>query len=536
MQKKLPLINSAHGSETRNIINELIKLFNDMGYTYNESLQKAQDVLNEAKKTNNMNKDVQDQLDNLIIESGNANAEVSQARGGLPLLKDRLDKTDSQLVQTEERSYSRALLNKKKQTPSIVWIDDDGLNLAFDRLAPHARTHDIPMSFAVVTSWLDNGSSHTFSREEVVEAYREGFEILDHSYAHDFNYRPTEMTSDELREDLTKTKKIWADLGIPNNIHVIPFGANTPTTTNIYREFFDASIMTTLEETGGVPNFLPLNNYRLGRVSYTAPTEHILAKMDDAVGNNGLIIMMSHMGVDDYDEDKVNAIITNAKSKGLEWITMQEALNRFGNIANFGNVNFFDDNIIQADGTMSGDIGNKITSTLGNSFPINAPITHFKEKTTTSFTVPNPQADSYGLPINDGGYIDTVRAHDDGYSYQLFVSWRTGEIRLRKWDHNENEWKAWRTTGTTLASDNNYNLDTQPSRFDYGTTYSLTSQTVEEGSPEGNNGTLITHKTTMDSFIGRTFQEYHANTASLSVYKRRAMNNTTWSEWKKVSV
>ena len=99
MQKKLPLINSAHGSETRNIINELIKLFNGMGYTYNESLKKAQDVLNEAQKTNDMNVDVQNQLDNLVIESGNANAEVSQARGGFPLLKDRLDESDAHLAQ-----------------------------------------------------------------------------------------------------------------------------------------------------------------------------------------------------------------------------------------------------------------------------------------------------------------------------------------------------------------------------------------------------------------------------------------------------
>ena len=50
MQNKLPLINSAHGPETRNIINELIKLFNGMGYTYNEALQKARDVLDEAQK------------------------------------------------------------------------------------------------------------------------------------------------------------------------------------------------------------------------------------------------------------------------------------------------------------------------------------------------------------------------------------------------------------------------------------------------------------------------------------------------------
>ena len=99
MQKKLPSINSAHGSETRNIINELIKLFNGMGYTYDEALQKAHNVLNEAKKTNDMNKDVQTQINNLILSDGKSDAEVIQARGRHPILKDRLDESDTQLTQ-----------------------------------------------------------------------------------------------------------------------------------------------------------------------------------------------------------------------------------------------------------------------------------------------------------------------------------------------------------------------------------------------------------------------------------------------------
>ena len=33
----IPYIGSQHDSETRNIINELIRLFNKMGYSYEES-------------------------------------------------------------------------------------------------------------------------------------------------------------------------------------------------------------------------------------------------------------------------------------------------------------------------------------------------------------------------------------------------------------------------------------------------------------------------------------------------------------------
>src|SRR5699024_11817580 len=68
------------------------------------SLSKAQNILNEAKKTNNMNKDVQRQLDNIILENGNSEAEVVQARGEENLLSKRLDKIDYEVDRTYTRS------------------------------------------------------------------------------------------------------------------------------------------------------------------------------------------------------------------------------------------------------------------------------------------------------------------------------------------------------------------------------------------------------------------------------------------------
>ena len=96
VQKKLPLINSAHGTETRNIINELIRIFNSMGYTYDEALSKAHDVLNEAQQTNDMNKNVQQQIDNVIKGVADPTSEVAQARGPFELLNQRLEDYDKQ--------------------------------------------------------------------------------------------------------------------------------------------------------------------------------------------------------------------------------------------------------------------------------------------------------------------------------------------------------------------------------------------------------------------------------------------------------
>lgn len=72
-----------------------------------EHIYNANIILNTAQDTNLENKEVQAQLDNLIIESGNANAEVTQAREGHPLLKDRINSVETKL---EDNLNSRGIL------------------------------------------------------------------------------------------------------------------------------------------------------------------------------------------------------------------------------------------------------------------------------------------------------------------------------------------------------------------------------------------------------------------------------------------
>ncbi|WP_353419219.1 glycosyl hydrolase family 28-related protein (plasmid) [Staphylococcus delphini] len=64
--------------------------------------QKSEDALSQ-------NKDVQTQIDGLVIESGNANAEVSQARGGFDLLNTRLADADNKIDNTERVLNVKAL-------------------------------------------------------------------------------------------------------------------------------------------------------------------------------------------------------------------------------------------------------------------------------------------------------------------------------------------------------------------------------------------------------------------------------------------
>lgn len=131
VQKKLPLINSAHGSETRNIINELIASFNAMGYTYSQALKKAHEAIKEAQRVNNQNVNVQKQLDDFIANSGTSDTEVVQARGEHDLLNHRLNHADlisqqtdfTQLVK-DRTGFNRGSLKKIDNAMFEVTLDN----------------------------------------------------------------------------------------------------------------------------------------------------------------------------------------------------------------------------------------------------------------------------------------------------------------------------------------------------------------------------------------------------------------------------
>lgn len=86
-----------------NINDNFDQLFKDFGRT-TELKEFASRVLTEALQTNQMNSNVQAQLNGLVIESGNANAEVSQARGGFGVLDERLNNISEKNVRNFEQT------------------------------------------------------------------------------------------------------------------------------------------------------------------------------------------------------------------------------------------------------------------------------------------------------------------------------------------------------------------------------------------------------------------------------------------------
>lgn len=108
----------------------------DVKNTNSTLIYDAEQAVEQAQAVNAENKNVQKQLNNLIIESGNANAEVSQARGTHEVLNERLNTMDTEidnaeneahayLEKTEDISVKGAYAYKMMNTSPEEWLGND---------------------------------------------------------------------------------------------------------------------------------------------------------------------------------------------------------------------------------------------------------------------------------------------------------------------------------------------------------------------------------------------------------------------------
>ncbi|WP_040929064.1 hypothetical protein [Nosocomiicoccus massiliensis] len=121
-------IGSIFDRNNRNAMNDNFEYLFEGSKRINVLSDKADSVLNEAKKTNDMNKNVQQQINTLIAENGTSDAEVLQARidaegNEYPVLKDRLDESDAQLADIGQQKADKTYVDTKLSDISVLQIN-----------------------------------------------------------------------------------------------------------------------------------------------------------------------------------------------------------------------------------------------------------------------------------------------------------------------------------------------------------------------------------------------------------------------------
>lgn len=516
VQKKLPSINNAHGPETRNIINELIKLFNGMGYTYNESLSKAQNILNEAKKTNNMNKDVQRQLDNIILENGNSEAEVVQARGEENLLSKRLDKIDYEV----DRTYTKST-NKTK--PLISFYLDDGYQQDYTLVYPTAKSLGVPVTVCLHnTGWLISNKS---ALDEMIS---DGWEV----HSHTVKDEDLRLLSYEAQYQTMKdNKRFLEDKGYIAEGLCYPRGFSNEDTLRATRELFKVGMSSDFTDP---INKTPIDSYHVKRLlTDMRSLDSLKATVDETIEKGGWLVLYSHTNTFPANpsyQQKYLDIMEYVANSSAEAVTVGEALEYYENTLDIGDkVNNGEYAKIGADGIAeftsvpyvvdkkNDDINNR----LGTDFRAG-----FVSINKYPSTAPS------NIPFNNGiGTLYTDRTFEHlgltGTNATQEFKDSNGRVHSRQFI-SATGWNDWVTQGViNTARTKNYTNDSPSADFPTGkitVTEFLSSH--NSGLPSTGIGTLITNKTASANTFFQIFYPYNNN----SFYKRY-WNSGTWSDW-----
>lgn len=445
----------------------------------------------------------------------------------------------SQLENIEEEMFKSSLLLHKRTRTMFVWHDDDGHRGVYTKLAPLLREYGIVMSVAVITNRPHgfpiaglpayDPNDKYMSYEQMKELENEGLvEFIPHSHTHNINHRLTDMTIEEMHEELSTNKKIMKQLGWNHKDFVYPFGSFNDKVISVVRQYFRSAF-----KVSGGPLLTPFNQFAIDRIRVDAPAtfEEIKEDIDKAFENNTLGVLTTH--VDQYgglDLQKMRQVIEYILSNGGEFVTTAEAINEFGNVLQVGS------NSISHDGKITGkEIG--VYREGGTDYEPNAPITEFPKGTVTRIRVRRTDLSPYGLLADSrrqGGYgvLETHRGYrEDVYSYQLFINLENNTKQIRRWLDDQNKWGKWEDLSNVSyikKSKNNY----KPSEYpDLKTT--IEKVRVDEAADYGleSAGILYTQKDIENLFTHQIFVPISSGITAYGMKVRNGTGNDSWTDW-----
>lgn len=200
---------------------------------------------------------------------------------------------------------------------------------------------------------LAHGSGN-LGKEEVVELYKEGFDIASHTHTH-FNLVSGGRTLDEIDEDIAKGRLVLNSLGIDCPMFVAPQGARTPDIDAIIRRYHKADFISSASNRQlPYANIPPIHSMTLNRVSFDAAENGVstLAKckqaVDEAIDFGGWVIFTVHPNYGEYLEDTnplgweerrqdLRDLIDYVKSLDVPILTAKSAFEFYQNMEELGN-------------------------------------------------------------------------------------------------------------------------------------------------------------------------------------------------------
>lgn len=502
----------------------------------NEMINYASNVLSDAERYNKMNQDVQQQINNLVLDKGQSDAEVVQARGYSKVLNERLTKIEENEDKIDTRRAYQSLVSKRTNKPMITWIDDDGHVGVYDKLVPLLREYGIKMTSAIVTNFghgfpLKGAVPHDpkfMSYEQMKEIEDEGLlEYVCHTHTHNIQHKLTDMTEEELHEELSTNQNIIRELGWNHRHLVYPFGEFNDNVIRVVKQYFDSAFNTRGGtgpfNVGNIPEY-PFNQFAISRVRCDAPSEleDIKKMIDKAVAENKWIIVYTH--IDQYgglDIAKMRGVIEHALSQGLEFVSVEEGINEYGNLAQLKDLT------ISADGQVFSDKLGVVqyNSNLGDN---NLSRDNFLENKFEVKRIRGVDAPDYKLP--GAGILITFKNSESAYDFQKFIQTNGQAVDdlMRYTDRTTGQWSDWQYNHSYVRKDDELNPNSPLTSFPVNKVSLIKVISTEAGNYGLPGAGMV--EVYRDQEDGYSFQRFNPhNSTKNGVYTRKYDNG--WAAW-----
>lgn len=346
-------------------------------------------------------------------------------------LRETNDYTDS--------SYSNLNSGKKGIKPLMTFICDDATIADVSKIKPIAEEKNVPFGIGVITSRVGTGNYANW--EQIQELKDAGCEIMSHSHNHD---NLTELTEDEMAEDLSTSLKILRQNGHNPTGFIYPYNANSRTTEKIVRRYFNFAYTKAHGSRLG-RNYPTINNQAINRVALGSffdgspqsefpqdgsSLEYYKARVDECLEKSNLLVFVIHsMETDSTQLQYLRDTIDYARSKGIPIVAPSEATDIYANIIEIKGESEF---IVNADGEiLSPDIGGSLLVENLNERGLEDGITDFKFKAVTYSPINTSKAQQEGFPEKQGGILVTYRLGSDYFmNYQEYITSTTSSERI----------------------------------------------------------------------------------------------------------
>lgn len=442
------------------------------------------------------------------------------------------------------------LQNKTRDLkPLITFVDDDAYPAVLTKLKPLSDTYGIPFVVAAISSRVDV-ESYSLTSAQLKALQDVGWEISSHTHTH---ADLTPLTDAEQEYQMRTSKEILEGKGLKVTTICYPFGGRNANTHKFVRKYYRGGRRT---DDAGRINLAPLETYDIVCTPLGAfpdkmpnppfPTNSLdfyKYQVDKAVSNNGWLIFMTHVSDPAHDATQQNYLeqtIQYVQSLGVDVVTLNEGLDRRGNIVDIGRYDSKDLSkkhlVIGADGSYSGSELQSSFKFVGSSSVLGLTPKQLPTLKTLACVISQSDATTYNFPEIVAGILITTSYNSsyfaDGMVRQIYRP-NSKNMTYERYGLTDSTWSEWQqTTFIKRLATNTVTLNSVVTDFPSGL-ISKCIITTTAGAPDTMSGVLTTDRSANHNYY--SYQTYELS-ESHSIYKRYWINSTSqWSTWRRLN-